>query len=79
MSVQRYGFTDVGRLDPIKTGRWCKAQDAIDMLAAKDAEIAALREALANIRKHCELMSRGDMYKMTSTWNIANKALEAGE
>lgn len=46
-------------------------------LAAKDAEIAALREALENISKHCELMSRGDMYKMTSTWNIANKALEA--
>ena len=47
MSVKRYGFTDVGRLDPIETGRWCKAQDAIDILAAKDAEIAALREALA--------------------------------
>ena len=46
-------------------------------LVRKEQENAALREALENISKHCELMSRGDMYKMTSTWNIANKALEA--
>ena len=69
MSVKRYGFTDVGRLDPIETGRWCKAQDAIDILAAKDAEIAALREALDK----CHELT----YRPIALTQHLNKALEA--
>lgn len=53
MSIQRYEVDDDVGGYPHSDGRWCFAEDAIEAIAAKDAEIARLTAEVEQLRTRC--------------------------
>jgi hypothetical protein len=56
VSIQRYDI-DYDESYSSPNGRWCFAEEAIEAIASKDAEIARLTAELAAMRERCERLA----------------------